>query len=70
MNADSYILQLETMKCGRQKFVAEAVEGINFAKEQWRKNPDLTYKEALEMGISKNTHYRARDEIKAENEEG
>lgn len=66
LNADSYILQLERMKCGRQRFVPEAVEGINFAIELLRKDPVMTYKEASELGISTSTFYRAVDVLKAE----
>lgn len=66
LHADSYIIQLETMKSGRTHFHTEAVEGVNFVRDALRKNTDLTYHEALEMGIKKTTFYRARAELVAE----
>lgn len=63
LNADSVILQLETMKSGRMVFKTESVEGANFAEEAFRKNPGLTLAEALDLGISKTTHYRVKKEL-------
>lgn len=68
LNADSYILQLETMKSGRMAFTAESVEGANYATELLRADHTLTYAEARDKGVPKTTFYRARAELIAAGE--